>query len=307
MPLKSLENCNSVYEFISELASKCFRIVFTINSGEELYLIRKYNDDLTKWQGVIRFAMDVDNMADYDIEIALILFNSLDIKGVAMLSDSYESFVRTTNLIKSMGLDLFCTHSRWLVYNVYRIRDRNGSTDLVVLERDDDAKVPVISVDGGYGYAESLKLFVKEGESTYYEDILDFLYQCLRDIKTDWFESLFNDAKLKISLVLGDIEVTEEHISILKAIEETGSLKEACSKLNITYPTLKLKLADLETSLGLKLVKTQRGGILRGYSLLTEEGKKMIDTYDTLAKNASKLLVSSLREKQDKKVEFVFP
>lgn|GEM_PF-1823363 len=307
LPIRYLDNRDSIYEFVSELASKCFRVVFTINSGEELYLVRKYHDELAKWCGTVRYVLDIDSMANYDIEIAMILFKNLDIKGVAMLSNSHESFARITNLIEDMGIDLCCTNSRWLVYNIYKCRDHNADNNIVILEKDNDAKIPVVGVDGSYGYAESIGQFIKEGESAYYENILDFLYQCLGDVNTGWFDSLFNDVKLKLSLVLGDIEITEEHIAMLKAIEETGSLKEACNKLNITYPTLKSKLADLETSLGLKLVKTQRGGILRGYALLTEEGKRLVDIYDTLSKNSSKLLSTSIQKRQNKRVEFVFP
>ncbi|OFY21038.1 MAG: hypothetical protein A2W98_01390 [Bacteroidetes bacterium GWF2_33_38] len=66
---------------------------------------------------------------------------------------------------------------------------------------------------------------------------------------------------------------------LLKAIDETGSLKEAMEKLNLTYRKTWNNLQKMEELLGVPLIQTNRGGTDGGSSCLTPEGKKIITIF----------------------------
>lgn len=67
---------------------------------------------------------------------------------------------------------------------------------------------------------------------------------------------------------------------ILKAIDETGSLKAACDKLEITYRRTWNDLKQIEKSIGKPLLESTRGGADGGSMKLTPIGKKLIQAFD---------------------------
>lgn len=66
---------------------------------------------------------------------------------------------------------------------------------------------------------------------------------------------------------------------LLKAIEETGSLKLAMEKLDLTYRKTWNNIQKMEELLGVSLIETSRGGADGGRSKLTQEAKKIIDIF----------------------------
>lgn len=67
---------------------------------------------------------------------------------------------------------------------------------------------------------------------------------------------------------------------LLKAIDETGSLKAAMEKLNLTYRKTWNNLQQIEERLGFPILETTRGGADGGNTCLTEEGRKIVRAFD---------------------------
>ncbi len=75
--------------------------------------------------------------------------------------------------------------------------------------------------------------------------------------------------------ILGD-----KKCELLKAIEETGSLNDAMKKLNLTYRKTWDNLRKIERELGFPLIKPTRGGADGGNTVLTIEGKIIIQAFE---------------------------
>jgi molybdate transport system regulatory protein len=67
---------------------------------------------------------------------------------------------------------------------------------------------------------------------------------------------------------------------LLKAISETGSLKLAMEKLNLSYRKTWNNLQQIEERLGFPILDTQRGGADGGKTCLTPEGEKIVRAFD---------------------------
>jgi molybdate transport repressor ModE-like protein len=75
--------------------------------------------------------------------------------------------------------------------------------------------------------------------------------------------------------ILGD-----KKCELLRAIDETGSLNDAMKKLNLTYRKTWDNLRKIERELGFPLIKPTRGGTDGGNTVLTIEGKILIEAFD---------------------------
>jgi len=67
---------------------------------------------------------------------------------------------------------------------------------------------------------------------------------------------------------------------ILKLINEKGSMKAACDELGYTYRRTWGNLKKIEQFFGFPLLKKQRGGSDGGRTLLTPQGKKLVQAFD---------------------------
>lgn len=72
----------------------------------------------------------------------------------------------------------------------------------------------------------------------------------------------------------------EGKTSLLKAIEEEGSLNKACKKINISYKHAWLLLKEIEESVGEPVIIKRRGGKDQG-TFLTEKAISLLDEYNT--------------------------
>lgn len=79
---------------------------------------------------------------------------------------------------------------------------------------------------------------------------------------------------------------------LLKEIEKTGSIKKAAENLGLPYKKAHLQLKLLEERLGYKILKRERG---KG-TVLTEEGKKLLELYGEILKKFQRL-AEELEEK----------
>ncbi len=77
---------------------------------------------------------------------------------------------------------------------------------------------------------------------------------------------------------------------ILKTIDETGSLKAACKKLEITYRRTWNDLRQIEKSVGKPLLESTRGGADGGSMKLTPTGKKLIQAFDNFHSKVDNLM-----------------
>lgn len=69
---------------------------------------------------------------------------------------------------------------------------------------------------------------------------------------------------------------------LIEYIDQLGSLKAAADKLGISYRKAWGMLKDAEEKLGFCLTEKHRGGQHGGNSLLTQEGKELIEAYKEL-------------------------
>lgn len=82
---------------------------------------------------------------------------------------------------------------------------------------------------------------------------------------------------------------------ILKAIDETGSLKAACDKLGLTYRRTWNDLKQIEKSFGFPLLISTRGGADGGSMKLTPQGKKLIAAFDHFHNGVDSLMQKHFR------------
>lgn len=86
--------------------------------------------------------------------------------------------------------------------------------------------------------------------------------------------------EVRISLRAGkDVIIPPDILALLEVIESTNSLRAACRLLGYNPSTYVEKLKSLEKKLGIKLITSRRGGSLKGLTLLTNEGIKILTTY----------------------------
>lgn len=76
--------------------------------------------------------------------------------------------------------------------------------------------------------------------------------------------------------------LTEEHFELLLFIGELGSLAASAEKIKISYRKAWELVRQSEKTLGFQLIEKHRGGRDGGNSILTPEGKKLIEAYKEL-------------------------
>jgi len=76
--------------------------------------------------------------------------------------------------------------------------------------------------------------------------------------------------------------IDEDFIRFLKLVDELGSLSKAAGRLGTPLSTLRKRLCTIEDVLGVRLVTTSKGGVLRGGAELTEEGRALIKAFEGL-------------------------
>ena len=89
---------------------------------------------------------------------------------------------------------------------------------------------------------------------------------------------------------------------LLKAIEETGSLKSAMEKLKLTYRKTWNNLQQIEERLGFPILETTRGGADGGNTCLTEEGKRIVRAFDNFH-NEFDVMINQAFDKFKKELE----
>jgi len=68
--------------------------------------------------------------------------------------------------------------------------------------------------------------------------------------------------------------------SLLKNVEETGSLRKGAKKMGMSYKKAWTIIKNCESRLGVKLLQKKKGGKKGGGSSLTETGKVFLRNYE---------------------------
>lgn len=89
------------------------------------------------------------------------------------------------------------------------------------------------------------------------------------------------DATFDAQLRRGDISFSERDATLLRQIDESGSLNKAADELGRSYSRALQRVTDLENEFG-SLVERQRGGTSGGGSSLTDRARELLARFDRL-------------------------
>ena len=67
---------------------------------------------------------------------------------------------------------------------------------------------------------------------------------------------------------------------LLKITDETGSVREACNEMGLSYSKAWKILNRMEEEMGREMVIRSRGGTTGGHTVLTDFGKRYLQIYD---------------------------
>ncbi len=74
----------------------------------------------------------------------------------------------------------------------------------------------------------------------------------------------------------GELVLSDWRVALLEAIEATGSLSAASTRLNVPYRVAWGKLKQIEKRLGVALLQSQSGGSAGGSTQLTAEARDLV-------------------------------
>lgn len=97
---------------------------------------------------------------------------------------------------------------------------------------------------------------------------------------------------VQVSLLDTKTAYDERLGTLLHLIDETGSVRDACSLMQISYSTAWNALNAADNSLGYPLLERLRGGKCGSRSVLTDKGRKLMQAYDRFLTAVQKDTVS---------------
>jgi molybdate transport system regulatory protein len=83
---------------------------------------------------------------------------------------------------------------------------------------------------------------------------------------------------------------------LLKSIHETGSLKEAMNKHNLSYRKTWDNLNKIEETLGFEIINKQRGGKTGGTTTLTPAGEAIVKAFDKFHSKYDTIISDALED-----------
>ena len=91
----------------------------------------------------------------------------------------------------------------------------------------------------------------------------------------------------EFSISKGVAHISSKLIALLLQIRQTQSVRDACSRMQISYSTAWNLLNTAENELGYPLILRNKGGPSGTGSLLTEKGQELLHAYEQF-ENAAK-------------------
>ncbi|MEM2900298.1 MAG: NUDIX domain-containing protein, partial [Thermoplasmata archaeon] len=103
--------------------------------------------------------------------------------------------------------------------------------------------------------------------------------------------SIMYSVKVKLSLMRdGNFVLSEGRARLLKLVNEEGSITIAAKKMKMSYRHAWGVLRAISDSAGAKIVSTQRGGKEGGKTILTPEGKRLLEEYESKKNHIEKMI-----------------
>ncbi|HAF31079.1 MAG TPA: hypothetical protein DCG75_18740 [Bacteroidales bacterium] len=96
------------------------------------------------------------------------------------------------------------------------------------------------------------------------------------------YYNIFLKFKVWLENTKGESILGNGKFELIDGIDQLGSLKAAADKLGISYRKAWGMIRDAEEKLGFCLTEKHRGGQHGGNSVLTPEGKELIEAYKEL-------------------------
>jgi molybdate transport system regulatory protein len=86
--------------------------------------------------------------------------------------------------------------------------------------------------------------------------------------------------RVKAWLVAGDeFLMGPRYVRLLEEVDRSGSIREACARIGLSYRTCLNRIRQMERVLGTRVLHTSRGGAAGGGSELTDEARDIIRLY----------------------------
>lgn len=102
--------------------------------------------------------------------------------------------------------------------------------------------------------------------------------------------SYHNNQLLRMEVTIGIAKettfLTPKIANLLQLIQEHESVRVACDEANFSYRKAWEIINQMENQMDFCIVERHQGGVEGGYSTLTEDGKKFLDTYQIFQKEA---------------------
>lgn len=94
----------------------------------------------------------------------------------------------------------------------------------------------------------------------------------------------------------GEVALSPWRVNLLKAIAATGSINAAAEQMKIPYRTAWQKVHEMETRLGVPLLRTHTGGPHGGGAELTDEAFSLIRKLERLSEVLSPQVQAAFKQ-----------
>ena len=82
-------------------------------------------------------------------------------------------------------------------------------------------------------------------------------------------------------------------VKLLAFVEKTGSLKQACFEMSVSYSKARKMVSEIERQLDCDIVHKRQGGKYGGSTILTENGKDLVERYEAFLDECTALVNES--------------
>ena len=94
----------------------------------------------------------------------------------------------------------------------------------------------------------------------------------------------------------GRLVMSDYRLRLLQLVADTGSLAQAATAMGLSYRRAWGKVKELEANLGFPLVRSEVGGAGGGHTVLSPEGRDLLDAYRRFGQRMDEALHTAYRE-----------
>ncbi len=94
----------------------------------------------------------------------------------------------------------------------------------------------------------------------------------------------------------GHVALSKWRVQLLKAIDETGSIRAAAASTSVAYSLAWRRLHEMETVLGVQLVERCKGGAHGGKASLTPAGQAYVARFEKWTQDVDAEIARRFRE-----------